>query len=74
MVLAFVVWMNRYWSEKQVVDKFFAALQNRDYETAYGIYFADRQWKEHPEKYSSTRTAVLSRLGPGRAVGHHQQL
>jgi hypothetical protein len=52
VVLAIVVWMNRYWSEERVVGKFFAALQNKDYETAYAIYFADPQWKKHPQKYS----------------------
>ncbi len=52
VVLAAVVWMNRYWSEERVVGKFFAALKSKDYETAYGIYFADPQWKEHPTKYS----------------------
>ena len=29
--------MNRYWSEKRVVDKFFNALQAKDYETATGF-------------------------------------
>ncbi|MGH9546475.1 MAG: hypothetical protein ACRD23_14810 [Terriglobales bacterium] len=52
ILLAAVVWMNRYRPEKHVVDKFFAALMNKDYDTAYGIYFADPQWKEHPAKYS----------------------
>jgi len=52
VVLAALVWMNRYWPEKRVVDKFFAALMSKDYETAYGIYFADPKWKEHPAKYS----------------------
>ena len=40
-VLAAVAWMNRYWSEERVVDKFFAALVKKDYETAYGLYYAD---------------------------------
>ena len=52
IVLAALVWMNRYWPEKRVVDKFFAALMSKDYEMAYGIYFADPGWKEHPAKYS----------------------
>lgn len=52
IVLAAVVWMNRYRPEKRVVGKFFNALQSKDYETAYSIYFADPQWKEHPAKYS----------------------
>jgi hypothetical protein len=52
LILAALVWMNWYYPEKRVVDEFFAALMNKDYETAYGIYFADPTWKEHPEKYS----------------------
>lgn len=51
LVLAAVVWTNRFWPEKRVVDRFFAALMNKDYETAYGLYFADPKWKEHPDKY-----------------------
>ncbi len=50
IVLAAVVWTNRYWSEKWVVHKFFAALMSKDYESAYGIYYADPQ--AHPDKYS----------------------
>jgi len=52
IVLAVIVWTNRYWSEEHVVGKFFAALKSKDYDTAYGIYFADPQWKQHPDKYS----------------------
>ncbi len=52
VVLAILVWMNRYWGEERVVGKFFAALKNKDYETAYAIYFADPQWKQHPQRYS----------------------
>lgn len=51
LVLAGMAWTNRYWPEKRVADKFFVALSNKDYGTAYGIYFADPQWKQHPEKY-----------------------
>jgi hypothetical protein len=52
LVLVAVVWTNRFWPEKRVVDRFFAALMNKDYETAYGLYFADPAWKEHSGKYS----------------------
>jgi len=51
LVLVVVAWTNRYWPEKHVADKFFAALLNKDYETAYGLYFADPNWKQHPERY-----------------------
>ena len=70
VVLALVVWMNRYWPEKHVADKFFAALLNKDFETAYGIYFADPQWKQHPEKYPKyTFNEFYLDWGPGGEWG-----
>ena len=41
-----------YWPEKHVVDRFFQALEQKDFETAYGIYVADPDWKQHPQKYN----------------------
>lgn len=52
VLTAVLVYMNRYLPEKRIAKKFFAALQNKQYETAYGLYYADPQWKEHPQKYS----------------------
>jgi len=34
------------------VDDFFNALQAKDYAKAYGIYNADPDWQQHPQKYS----------------------
>ncbi len=34
LVLAFLAYQFRYWPEERLVDKFFAALQRQDYETA----------------------------------------
>lgn len=34
------------------VDKFFTALEAKDYATAYGIYNNDPAWQSHPDKYS----------------------
>ncbi len=51
LVLGGLAWTYRYWPERRVAGKFFAALQKQDYEAAYGIYFADAQWKQHPEKH-----------------------
>ena len=50
--LAVVLWVNRYWPERRAADKFFAALERQDFETAYGLYFADPDWKQHPQKHS----------------------
>ncbi len=40
-----------YWPEKHAVDKFFQAIEQKDFEMAYGIYEADPGWKQHQEKY-----------------------
>jgi hypothetical protein len=47
-----LLWFFRYWPEEHVVNKFFDAIERQDYETAYGIYHADPDWKQHPQKYS----------------------
>jgi len=49
VVLAALAWMYRNWPEEHVVDKFFAALQHQNYETAYGIYFNDPAWLQHQD-------------------------
>ncbi|MDP9037893.1 MAG: hypothetical protein M3O02_01305 [Acidobacteriota bacterium] len=33
------------------VKVFFSALQSGDYPTAYGIWYNDPQWQQHPDKY-----------------------
>ncbi len=35
------------------VGDFFAALQARDYNKAFGIYNNDPDWQQHPDKYAS---------------------
>jgi len=50
-VVAILVYLYRNWPEERVVDHFFAALQNKDYETAYGIWLHDPAWKQHPQQY-----------------------
>jgi hypothetical protein len=45
-------WLYRYWPEKHAVNTFFAALERKDFDAAYGIYFADPDWKQHPAKYN----------------------
>ena len=73
IVLAALAWMYRNWPEEHAVDKFFAALQHQDYETAYGIYFNDPGWRQHQQKYSHYTYADFYRdWGPGGRVGAHQ--
>jgi hypothetical protein len=52
LVVGFLLYQFRFWPEERLVDKFFAALQKQNYETAYGLYTADPSWKEHTQLHS----------------------
>ena len=41
------------YDSREEVNNFFHAIEQKDFEAAYGIYQADPDWKQHPEKYSS---------------------
>jgi hypothetical protein len=34
------------------VNNFFSALETKDYAKAYGIYYNDPEWQQHPAKYT----------------------
>ena len=51
VVVSFLVWWFRFLPYEHRVDKFFDALQQKQYETAYGIWMNDSDWKQHPQKY-----------------------
>ena len=70
VLLLIIAWMYRNYPEQHVVDKFFTALQKQDYETAYGIYFHDPNWRQHQQKYSQyTYTDFYRDWGPGGEWG-----
>ena len=70
LIAAGLAWEFRYWPEEHVAGKFFSALQRQDYEAAYGIYFADPNWKQHPQKYSLyTYNDFYRDWGPGGEWG-----
>ena len=51
-VAAFLVWwFFRYYPEERAINHFFQAIERKDFDTAYGLYFADPNWKQHPQKY-----------------------
>ena len=52
VILGLLAYLYRNWPEERVVDKFFTALEQKNYEKAYGIWMADPDWKQHPEKYA----------------------
>jgi hypothetical protein len=70
LLLASLVWFFRFWPEEHAADKFFGALQKQDYETAYGLYFADPAWKQHPQQHAQYPYNEFYRdWGPGGEWG-----
>jgi hypothetical protein len=52
LLAGFFLWWFRYWPEQRVAEHFFDALQKQDYESAYGIWMHDPQWRQHPDRYT----------------------
>jgi hypothetical protein len=52
VVVGILVWWNRFWPEKRIAEKFFSTLQKQDFAMAYGVYFADPNWQQHPQNHS----------------------
>jgi hypothetical protein len=50
--LALLAWFFRYWPQEHLVSRFFQDLQNKDFEAAYGLWVADKDWKQHPDKFT----------------------
>lgn len=70
VVVLFVGWWNRYWPAKHTVGKFFSALQNKDYNNAYGIWMHDPEWRQHPERHPNYPFGAFYRdWGPGGEWG-----
>jgi hypothetical protein len=53
VVIAVLAYLYRNWPEEHVVDQFFQALVQKDFEKAYAIWMHDPNWKQHPEKYAN---------------------
>jgi hypothetical protein len=51
LLAGFFLWWFRYWPEERVAEHFFDALQRQDYESGYGIWMHDPQWRQHPDRY-----------------------
>jgi hypothetical protein len=70
-ILAIVGWfIFRYKPEKDVINNFFQAIEAKNFEQAYGIYNADPDWKQHPQKYNNyTYNQFLLDWGPSGEYG-----
>ena len=70
IILAIFWWQLRFWPEERVVDRFFDALQQQNFEKAYGIWMEDPNWKQHPQRYSRyTYDDFVKDWGPGGEWG-----
>lgn len=41
----------RFGSHERVINRFFEAIERKDFDAAYGIYYNDPDWKQHPEAH-----------------------
>ena len=70
LIVLWLAWTYRNFPEERIVGLFFDALQKHDYEAAYGIWMHDRQWKQHPQRYSNYPFNEFYRdWGPGGEWG-----
>jgi len=70
LICAILAYNFRHYPQEHVVDTFFAALQQQDYEKAYGIWNHDPDWKQHPQQYSKyTFGSFMQDWGPGGEWG-----
>lgn len=70
LLVLFLGWWFRFWPEEHVANLFFDALQNQNYEAAYGIWWHDPQWKQHPEHFKKYPYNEFYRdWGPGGEWG-----
>ena len=70
LVCLILAWNFRYYPQEHLVDTFFAALQQQQYEKAYGIWNHDPEWKQHPEKYAGySFPEFMKDWGPGGQWG-----
>jgi hypothetical protein len=66
VLLGVLAWMFRNYPEERVATKFFTALVNRDYKTAYGVWIADPNWEQHPNQHAQYLFSDFYRdWGPG---------
>src|ERR1041385_5423534 len=66
LLLLAVTYHYRNWPQERIAARFFASLQQKDYEKAYAIWMADPDWKQHPSKYSRYSYDEFYRdCGPG---------
>ncbi len=51
LLIVVLAWVFRYWPEERRVDRFFTALEAKNYEQAYAVWMNDSDWKQHAQQY-----------------------
>ena len=70
LVLVWVAFHMRNYPQRHAVAQFLSDLQKKDYEAAYGVWFQDPDWKQHPNKYPNYTYADFYRdWGPSGEWG-----
>ena len=70
LVAAGLAWWFRFWPEERVAERFFGALQQQSYESAYSIWMHDPEWRQHPDRYQKYPFNEFYRdWGPGGEWG-----
>lgn len=76
VAVAVYLYLTRHSTQIKVINNFFHALEQKNYDVAYGLYQGDPNWKQHPEKYPSyTLNQFILDWGPqgeyGAITSHH---
>ncbi len=70
IVIAGLLWLNRFYPEEHAVNQFFEALQQQSFEKAYGVWMHDPDWKQHPDRFTRySYNDFLKDWGPGGEWG-----
>ena len=70
LLLGALGWAYRYWPEEHMVDRFFGALQEKNYEAAYGIWWHDPDWRRRQDAYARySFSDFYTDWGPGGEWG-----
>ena len=54
IIIGIFVWIFWNWPAEHRVNRFFVALEQQQFEKAYGIWNNDPDWQQHPQKYDYT--------------------
>jgi hypothetical protein len=51
IVIGIIAWNFRFWPEEHQVNRFFEALEQKDFQRAYSVWMNDPDWQQHPQNY-----------------------